>query len=316
MKICITGIAGAIGSHVAEAFLGLGHEVLGIDVLDPYYDPRIKERTLLDVGRAGGKITILDLALADLTLGIPDDTEVIFHFAAQPGISAGTTFDHYIKNNIIATERLMARALTLPSLSRFVYISTSSVYGKNAIGGEDIVPRPTSHYGVTKLAAEQLALSYHRSKGLPVTSLRLFSVYGPRERPEKLFHKLLHALYHDQAFPLYEGALSHVRSFTAVADVVHAMERILDASHVEGEIINIGSTDTHTTEEGIALIERISGKRAELEMLPPRLGDQSETQADIRKAEQLLGFAPKMKFHDGLVLEHDWYVQTILPLYS
>ncbi len=308
MHIHITGVAGAIGSHVAEAFLRQGHTVTGIDVLDPYYDPRIKALTLEDVTALGATVHIADLATHDLRNVIPDDTEYIFHFAAQPGISAGTPFAHYVKNNVLATERLLARATTLSGLKLFVYISTSSVYGKNAIGDEEAVPRPTSGYGVTKLAGEQLALSYARTGMLPVTALRLFSVYGPRERPEKLYHKLIHSMAQGEAFPLYADALKHVRSFTFVDDIVRAMEAVLQSSQrVQGEIINIGSTETHTTKEGVEIIEKLFGKPALLTPMPPRQGDQAETQAVIHKAERLLGFTPTVSLQEGLSQQFSWY---------
>src|SRR3989344_3180337 len=295
MHIFITGIAGAIGSHVAEAFRAEGHEVTGIDNLDNYYSAAIKELTLSDVASRGVNVVREDLVTSDLTEHIPEETEFIFHFAAQPGISAETPFDHYIRNNIKATERLLHRAGTLPKLKALVYISTSSVYGKSARGGEDDVPRPTSGYGVTKLASEQLALSHHRSFGLPVIALRLFSVFGPRERPEKLYHKLTHAILTDQPFPLHEGAGAHVRSFTYVGGVVRAMELVLEKyPNAIGEIVNIGTDTTHTTEQGIRAVEVILGKRADFVMVPKRPGDQHETEASIKKAQLLFGFIPKI----------------------
>ncbi len=314
MKIFITGVAGAIGSHVAEAFCAAGHEVVGIDNLDNYYAPHIKELNLRDVARSGVSILRDDLVTGDLHAHIPEETEFIFHFAAQPGISEGTPFDHYIRNNLSATERLLARARTLSRLKAFVYISTSSVYGKSARGSEEELPRPTSGYGVTKLASEQLALAQHRSHGLPVIALRLFSVFGPRERPEKLYHKLIHSILTENTFPLHEGAGAHVRSFTYVGDIVRAMELILSRYEgAVGEIINIGSNTTRTTEDGIRAVEAILGKRANLVTTPRRTGDQQETEAFIKKAQVLFGFTPKVTLEEGLTEQIRWHQESLFP---
>jgi len=314
MHIFITGVAGAIGSHVAEAFRLSGHEVVGIDNLDSYYATAIKELNLRDVTGKGVRVIRDDLVTGDLAAHIPEETEFIFHFAAQPGISAGTPFDHYIRNNIQATQRLLTRAETLPNLKALVYISTSSVYGKSARGAEDELPRPTSGYGVTKLASEQLALSRFRTTGLPVIALRLFSVYGPRERPEKLYHKLTQAILTDTPFPLHEGAGEHMRSFTFVGDVVQAMERVL--THYPktiGEIINIGTDNVHSTAEGIRTVETILGKRADIVLVPRRSGDQQETEASIGKAKELLDFTPKFALADGLAAQIRWHKDRLLP---
>lgn len=312
MRILITGIAGAIGSHVAEALLARGEEVVGIDNLDPYYNPAIKQLNISDVERVGGKVHIADLNTHDLaTFG---DVDAILHFAAQPGISIGTSFDHYVKNNISATEKLLRYALAHEKPPAFVHISTSSVYGVSARGSEDELPRPTSPYGVTKLAAEQLALSKYRSDKLPVTALRLFSVFGPRERPEKLYHKLIHAIETGNTFPLHEGSEKHLRSFTYVDDIVDGVIRALDRIDiVQGEIINIGSEELRTTGDGIAIIERITKTKAPLIKTPPRYGDQRETQAFIKKAKELLDFVPKITLEEGLERQYKWHKEILLP---
>lgn len=313
MKILVTGVAGAIGSHVAEALAKRGDAVTGIDNLNPYYDPIIKMLNLADVKAEGVAVTIADLNSFDLsTLG--DDVEVIIHFAAQPGISTGTPFVHYVANNIHATYALLEYAKTLPKLKLFLHISTSSVYGRSAQGSEDVVPMPTSPYGVTKLAAEQLALSRFRSDGLPVAVLRLFSVYGPRERPEKLYHKLTHAMLTGQTFPLHEGSEKHERSFTFVGDIVDACLRAIDRrEQVIGEIINIGSNAVHTTGEGIRIIEEIIGRKADFIRTPPRYGDQVDTKAVIAKAARLLDFIPRTGLKEGLQMQFAWHEKKLLP---
>jgi nucleoside-diphosphate-sugar epimerase len=313
MKILITGVAGAIGSHVAEALLDRGDEVTGIDNLDPYYDPVIKLLNLEDVKEKGGAVVIADINETDFSR-FGDDVEAVFHFAAQPGISHGTSFQHYVRNNINATHALLEYARKLPKLEAFVFISTSSVYGKSARGSEEAVPRPTSPYGVTKLSAEQLALSYFRSFGLPVIVLRLFSVFGPRERPEKLYHKLAHSILTGQQFTLHEGSEAHVRSFTYVGDIVEACIRALDRREkCIGEIINIGSNITRKTAEGIRIVENVLGKKAEMVIVPPRHGDQQETEAILEKARILLDFVPTTTLEEGLEKQLLWHKEKLLP---
>jgi nucleoside-diphosphate-sugar epimerase len=167
---------------------------------------------------------------------------------------------------------------------------------------------------VTKLAAEQLVLSKYRSDLLPVVALRLFSVFGPRERPEKLYHKLIHAMKTGNTFPLHEGSEHHLRSFTYVSDVVAGVLAALDRiEKVQGEIINIGSNELRTTGDGIKIIERILGKDAPLVKSPARYGDQRETEAIIEKARLFLDFVPKVSLEEGLTLQHDWHENVLLP---
>lgn len=307
MKILITGVAGAIGSHVAEHFAHQGHTVVGVDVLTPYYDRAIKEINLADVAASGAEVHLADLAVDDLD-HFMKGVDVVFHFAAQPGISATTPFEDYVRNNITATYRLLEAARRNPDLKGFVHISTSSVYGSHALSDETIEPKPTSYYGVTKLAAEQLALSYYREIGMPVTVLRLFSVYGPRERPEKLYHKLIRSVLEDREFTLHKGSEYHVRSYTNIKDIVQACDLVVkNLDHTIGEIFNIGTDQTITTGEGIKIIEHILGKPAKLVVTPPRPGDQKETGANIAKARRVLGYNPTIGVEEGLAQQVVWY---------
>ena len=312
MRILVTGAAGFIGSHLCEGLADLGHQVLGLDRYAGYYARSLKEENASDLAERGVDVVSLDLAEDDLAAAV-DGVNVIYHCAAQPGIDAATSFDEFLRDNVVATQRLAEAVTGSKSLVGFVNISTSSVYGEVATESEQAVPMPTSRYGVTKLAAEQLVLSYQRSKGLPACSTRLFSVYGPRERPEKLYPRLIRAILRDEPFPLYEGSRSHSRSFTYVADIVAGLMSVLDHPEAcQGEIFNIGSDIEITTGEGIEIVEEIIGRSARIEVQPPRHGDQLRTHANITKARQVLGYSPETTPQEGLRAEVEWYKSRIL----
>lgn len=311
MKIVVTGAAGAIGSHLCERLLGLGHEVVGIDALTPYYSPEIKKINATDVELAGGKVHFFDLARDDIS-HLLTGTDFIFHLAAQPGISASTPFENYLDNNIIATHRLLEHARNIPTLKGFIHASTSSVYGKHANGDERAEPKPTSHYGVTKLTAEQMAMAYYRTHDLPVTVLRFFSVYGERERPEKLYHKLIKAMHENKEFSLYEDAREHIRSYSYIQDIIDGCILVLqNMNKAIGEIFNLGNDKTMTTGEGIAIIEKIMGRPAKFIILPKRVGDQKETAANIEKIRKFFGYDPQFSLEQGLGNQVKWYTEKI-----
>jgi nucleoside-diphosphate-sugar epimerase len=311
MKILVTGAAGFIGSHLAERLVTLGHSVRGLDCLTDYYALSLKERNVGAILDQGVTFLPLDLAQDDLSAAVRD-VEVVYHSAAQPGLSAACTFETYARNNITATYRLLEAVRGSASLRGFVNISTSSVYGTYATGSEETEPKPTSYYGVTKLAAEQLALSYQRTQGFPVCSLRLFSVYGPRERPEKLYSKLIQAIIEDREFPLYEGSEHHQRSYTYVGDVVDGFVAVLEnMERCVGEIFNIGTDSTITTGEGIRIVEEIIGRRARIRQVPKRAGDQLRTEANIKKARRVLGYNPTTRPRKGLEAQVAWYREMV-----
>lgn len=311
MRILVTGAAGFIGSHLAEKLVTLGHEVVGLDSFNSYYDRDLKQLNADDVRRTGAEVKHVDLATNDLDAAL-SGVNVIYHAAAQPGISASTPFEDYLRNNIVATQRLADAALKLPDLRCFVNVATSSVYGREATEPETAEPEPTSYYGVTKLAAEQLVMAYSRDQGLPACSLRLFSVYGPRERPEKLFPYLIDSILSDREFPLYEGSKGHSRTFTYVGDIVNGFVNVLDnLDESVGEIFNIGSDVEITTGRGIEIVEEILGKQAKLKTVPKRPGDQVRTSADISKAKRILGYAPSTPPEEGLRKEVEWYQEKV-----
>lgn len=307
MKILVTGAAGFIGSQLAEALLAEGHQVLGADSFNDYYDRSTKERNADCVRAAGGELVELDLAVDDLGALVSGATAV-FHLAAQPGLSPTTSDADYERNNVVATRRLVEACSASGDLEMLFYISTSSVYGSLATGTEDTEPQPTSTYGRTKLEAEHLALEAAEAGRMPACSLRIFSVYGPRERPEKLFPILIRSISGDRSFPLFEGSLEHERSFTYVGDIVQGLLAALERrGSLSGEIINLGSEQSFTTGDAIRIVEELMGRAARFDVVPRRQGDQLKTSARIDKARRLLGYAPSTELRDGLAAEIRWF---------
>lgn len=313
MKILVTGVAGFIGSHTAERLVSLGHEVIGIDNFNDYYDINLKLLNAKAVEEVGVKILKLDLRSVDVFRELPNDIDYIFHFAAQPGISSSCSFEDYFSNNIIATKNLVDFALECDNLKLFANIGTSSIYGLEATFPEDIAPKPASHYGVTKLAAEQLILQKSRELLMKACSLRLYSVIGPRERPEKMYTKLIACGLSDSAFPLYEGSDKHLRSFTYVGDIVDGVVSVIGKeSDVDGEVINLGTEVEHTTQDGIDAVEQVLGQKIAINIVPKRAGDQSRTKANIDKAKRLLDYNPQTTLLESVTHQINWYKENFL----
>lgn len=311
MKVLVTGAAGFIGSHLSESLSEMGHKVIGIDNFNPFYSPELKRLNAEEITKKGVQIFEADLVIDDIS-DIISDVEFVFHLAAQPGISATTTYEQYIRNNLTATYHLLEAVKDLSDLKCFVNVATSSVYGRFANDAEDVAPKPTSYYGVTKLAAEQLVLAYHREQGLPSCSLRIFSVIGPRERPEKLYTKLIRCILMNEPFPLFEGSLNHSRSYTAISDIISGFKLVINQyEKVLGEIFNIGSDKEITTKEGIQIVEKIMGKKVRFDMKPKRPGDQLHTKANIKKARRILGYEPRTSIEEILRTQIAWYKEKI-----
>ena len=314
MNILVTGAAGFIGSHLSERLVDLGHSVRGVDCLTDYYARSLKALNANELRDKG--ITLLQLDLAEDELEqVVQNVDVVYHLAAQPGISATTKFQTYVRNNLTATHRLLEAVKGSSSFQGFINMSTSSVYGANATGSEETEPKPTSYYGVTKLASEQLVLAYAREQGLPSCSLRLFSVYGPRERPEKLYPKLIHSILANREFPLFEGSEHHLRSYTYVGDIVNGLILVLqNFDKCIGEIFNIGTDTAITTGEGIRIVEEIIGKSVKFARKPKRAGDQLRTHANIEKARTILGYNPTTTAREGLANEVEWYKKYVFGM--
>ncbi|MFC4721146.1 NAD-dependent epimerase/dehydratase family protein [Geojedonia litorea] len=308
MKILVTGAVGFIGSHTAERLKKEGHEVIGVDNFSPYYSLELKQLNAKALEAKGIKIIKADLRAENLNSMLPEDVDYIFHFAAQPGISSTSTFEDYFSNNVIATKQLIDYALGCKRLKLFVNIGTSSIYGLEATFPEDVAPEPASHYGVTKLAAEQLVLQKSRENQFKACSLRLYSVIGPRERPEKMYTKLIDLGLKGEAFPLFEGSDVHLRSFTYVGDIVDGVVSVIgNEEKVNGEIINLGTEVEHTTQEGIEAVEQVLGRSIMLHVIPKRPGDQLRTKANIDKARKLLNYNPKTTLLQAVKHQVDWF---------
>ncbi|MBL4663265.1 MAG: GDP-mannose 4,6-dehydratase [Flavobacteriaceae bacterium] len=311
MKVLVTGAAGFIGSHTAERLQSMGHEVIAIDNYSSYYDVSLKQLNTKTLAEKGVKVHRVDLREDDLSKVITEDVDFIFHFAAQPGISVTSTFEAYFSNNVLGTQRILDLLEGFEKKPFFVNIATSSIYGLHATLSEDEAPLPASWYGVTKLAAEQLVLAYARRGLLKGTSLRLYSVYGPRERPDKLYTRLIDCGLNDKQFPLYEGSDKHLRSFTYVQDIVDGIVSAMEYSEVcNEEIFDLGTEEENTTATGIAIVEGILDKKVLIENQPARPGDQPRTKANIDKARRLLNYNPQTGLKEGLEAQVTWFRNT------
>ncbi|HEX9827824.1 MAG TPA: NAD-dependent epimerase/dehydratase family protein [Flavobacteriaceae bacterium] len=308
MKVLVTGAAGFIGSHTAERLKQLGHDVVGVDNFSPYYSLELKQLNADALKIAGISMIQYDLREANLSSVLPTDIDYIFHFAAQPGISSTSSFVDYFSNNILATKNVIDYALGCKGLKLFVNIGTSSIYGLEATFPEDVAPKPASYYGVTKLAAEQLVLQKSREKQFKACSLRLYSVIGPRERPEKMYTKLIDLGLKGEPFPLFEGSDKHLRSFTYVGDIVDGVVSVIgNEQSVDGEIINLGTEVEHTTQEGIEAVEKVLGTSIKINVIPKRAGDQLRTKANIDKARKLLGYNPQTTLLEAVKHQVEWF---------
>ena len=307
MRALVTGVAGFIGSTLAERLLTEGADVVGLDCFTDYYPRPMKERNLVAlVGHPRFALVESTIQEADLATLLADRTHV-FHLAAQAGVrrSWGRDFAVYTANNIEATQVLL-EACTQVSLERIVYASSSSVYGDNTPMPmrEDARLEPVSPYGVSKLAAEHLCCLYHLNYGLPAVSLRYFTVYGPRQRPDMGFHKFLRAAILNEPIAVY-GNGEQTRDFTFVADAVSAT--IAGANRgIPGRVYNIGGGSRASINQVIEMIARVSGRRPLVTVDPAQKGDMRHTYADTRLARTDLGFEPAVGLEEGLAAEHKW----------
>jgi UDP-glucose 4-epimerase len=312
MKALVTGVAGFIGSTLAERLCADGADVVGLDCFTDYYPRALKERNLSGL-RGQPHFRFVESSIRDVDLAslLADRTHV-FHLAAQAGVrkSWGRDFDVYTVNNIEATQVLLEACVHQP-LERLVYASSSSVYGDDVAlpMREDALPQPISPYGVSKLAAEQLCYLYHFNYGVPAVSLRYFTVYGPRQRPDMGFHRFLRATLCGEPIAVY-GDGEQTRDFTFVADAVSAT--IAAATRgVAGRVYNIGGGSRVTVNEVLDMIGRVSGRAPIIRSDAAQKGDMRHTYADTSLAQRDLGFSPTVTLEEGLAAEHQWLADTL-----
>ena len=308
MKVLVTGGAGFIGSHLAEKLAYLGYEVMVIDNLSDFlYPTENKLENIAGFNELGIKFRKLDLVVDPID-EIVSNCDVIVNQAAIPGlIKSWSHLDEYSRANIVGLGKILESAKKY-KIKRFIQISTSSVYGKSATGGEDSNKNPFSPYGVTKLAAENLARAYESNHELPVTILRYFSVYGPRQRPDMAYHKFIRAMLNEECIEIYGDGLQ-TRTNTFVSDIVDATISCTSTNLVDGETLNLSGTRSINLLEVIRILENVIGKKAKLKFMPPRDGDQRETRGEFTKASKLINFNPKIDFESGLAMQVEWQVQ-------
>lgn len=302
-RYLVTGCAGFVGSHLAEALLERGHEVVGIDAFTDYYAREVKEANLERASAQPG-FRFMERDLGD---GEPDalvqSVDGVFHLAAQPGVrgSWGETFEIYVRENILATQRLLEAAARAEV--RVVMASSSSVYG-NAEAyptREDASPRPISPYGVSKLACESLAQTYSECFGLEVVALRYFTVYGPRQRPDMAFSRIISALQGGKPFRLF-GTGEQSRDFTYVDDAVAATLTAMNGGR-GSSVYNVGGGSETTLGEVVALCEALAGARLDLRHEPAAAGDVRRTAADTSRIRAELGWSPRTSLEEGLAAQ-------------
>ncbi len=312
MNILVTGVSGFIGSHLAERLVCEGHGVVGVDSFLDFYPHRIKEENIKNLLQKPEfefiEADILDLNLAKLIARV----DAVFHQAAIAGVRAswGAKFNEYVRNNILGTQ-LLLEASKNSGLEKFIYASSSSVYGDSEeLPVKETSPtNPISPYGVSKLAGEHLASLYYKAFGVPTVSLRYFTVYGPRQRPDMAFQKFLRAVILGEEIEVY-GTGEQTRDFTYIDDAVEAnMKAFSDG--VNGEVYNVGGGSRIKLIECIRTIEKISGKKALLSFNEPQKGDALHTFADVSKAVKDFNYSPTVTITEGLKQQYDWLTQNL-----
>jgi nucleoside-diphosphate-sugar epimerase len=307
VRALVTGAAGFIGSTLAELLVTAGHDVTGIDCFLDYYPREAKERNLESL-RASPRFRLIEASLVDTDLApLVSGVDWVFHQAAQAGVrsSWGDDFRIYSDNNVFATQRLL-EACRATSLKKFVYASSSSIYGdsEDLPSRETSTPKPVSPYGVSKLAAEHLAWLYWKNYGLPTVSLRYFTVYGPRQRPDMAFHRFINSVMDDEPIVLY-GDGEQSRDFTFVADIAEANVAAA-ASNAVGSVYNLGGGSRTTVNEVIATIGGLVGREPRVDRREVQKGDVKHTAADTSAARRDIGFAPRVTLAEGLARQVKW----------
>ncbi|HKC17994.1 MAG TPA: NAD-dependent epimerase/dehydratase family protein [Candidatus Dormibacteraeota bacterium] len=315
MRAVVTGAAGFIGSHLCERLLADDHEVVGIDCFRDQYPRRLKEQNLR-AARTAPQFSFheLDLAGDDLRPAL-DGADVVFHLAGRSGLGnpCGPDFTEYVGDNIVATQRLL-EALAANPVKRLVYAGSSAVYGdaERFPTRESTVPRPLSSYGVSKLAGESLTHLYGWRLGLPVTILRYFTLYGPRQRPDMAISRFVRALTRGDEIEI-RGDGAQTRDFTFIDDAIEATIRAAKAD-VGGAILNVGGGSRATINAVLEALEEITGRRSLRRYVPAPLADQRHSAASINAARRLLSWEPKVGLRAGLAEQWSWFQSQSAPL--
>jgi UDP-glucose 4-epimerase len=312
MRCLVTGVAGFVGSHIAERLLADGHEVCGIDAFIDYYDRSIKEQNL-ERSRCWRAFRFVEGDLISMPLlSVLEGVDWIFHQAAQAGVRAswGKEFARYVECNVLATQRLLEAAFQIGGIKRFVNASSSSIYGDTPLLPiqEDAPLHPVSPYGVTKLAAENLCTLYYRNFAIPTVSLRYFTVYGPRQRPDMAFHRFCKAILCNEPIHIYDDG-HQTRDFTYIGDVVEANICAATSEAAVGQVMNIAGGSRVALHDVVKLLQRISEIPLKVTFETKQHGDVRHTFADTRRAQQLIGYSPRVSLQDGLAWEFE-YVQN------
>jgi nucleoside-diphosphate-sugar epimerase len=308
MRVLVTGAAGFIGSHLSEALIAGGHDVVGLDAFIPYYPRSLKERNLEGLRNAASfrfhEVDLRTVPIEPLLEGI----DAVVHMAAMPGLDRSwSDLDLYLTCNVAATGRLLD-ACRARDVARFIHISTSSVYGRDAVGDEEMPTNPVSPYGVTKLAAENLVMAYVQTLGFPAAILRYFSIYGPRQRPDMAYQIFTVALSEGRPITVF-GDGEQSRSSTFVADAVAGTIAAITGAQVGG-IYNIAGSRRITLNQAIATIADELGVTPTIEHGPARGGDQRHTQADTTRARQAFGYRATVDPDVGLREQVRWFVKA------
>jgi UDP-glucuronate 4-epimerase len=319
MKALVTGCAGFIGSQLTESLLSDGHGVVGVDALTDTYDSAAKLGNL-ERAKEFDSFRFLAVDLTQTRLSaLVEECDAIFHLAAEPGVrtSWGDRFESYTRNNVLATQRLLEAARSWPD-KRVVFASSSSIYGDAELlpTPEEVLPRPFSPYGVTKLAAEHLCALYQGNYGVQTVVLRYFSVYGPRQRPDMAFHRFCRAALRSEPITIF-GDGEQTRDFTFVADVVAATRAAAVSPAAPGRVYNIGGGSRVSVNEAVELIASFAGHSLEVRHVESEKGDVRNTGADTSRARQELGFNPTTSVEAGLRAEFEWMLnQERRPIHA
>ena len=308
MKALVTGCAGFIGSHLVERLLKEGYEVTGIDCFTDYYPREIKE---VNLSNALNYDIFEFIEENILNLNEYPEVDYVFHEAAQAGVRAswGKSFEIYTRDNIEATQKLL-EFYKDREIKKFVYASSSSVYGDAELPmREDSLLKPVSPYGVTKLAGENLCYLYWKNYNVPTVSLRYFTVYGPRQRPDMAIHKFVKAILNEEEIAVF-GDGTQTRDFTFVDDVVEA-NILAGSSEIKGEVFNVGGGSRVSVNELIRKIEEITGEKARINYIEKQKGDVRDTLADTGKI-RVLGWKPRVKIEEGLKRFVGWFISIYI----